>query len=235
LALFVVNRTVARFADEQSTILAMMTGAITVAMMAPPDPWLAATLWLVISPAPVLLVPTNRTARSALTDVDLREPVDITPLEFQMQAFLDPVAPGQRVLMAFSDPGGIYENLFDKYSALLQLPLYVSATRGIHFMPDWWAVFETNHEDAPSFWGRSVAAVSNNAEFWHADFVVVYQDTGTTLDDDWTEAGFVQCGEFDWGDFSPVPLEHGRWFGDRIPKWWLLRRPPALKTAHSPR
>lgn len=234
LALFVVNRTLARFVDEQSAILAMMTGATTIVMTAAPDPWLAATLWLVISPTPVLMVPTNRSALSALADLDPREPVDITLLEDRMRAFLHPVAPGQRVLMAFSDPEGIYERLFDGYSTLLQLPLYVSATRGIHFMPDWWAVFETNYENAPSFWGRSVAAVKKNAEYWHAEFVVVYQNTGSSLDDEWSKAGFISCGEFDWAECTPVPLEHGRWFGDQIQKWWLLRRPLALEKTRLP-
>jgi hypothetical protein len=233
LALFVVNRTLVRFADEQSTLLAMMTGAIAFAVTAPPSPWLAATLWIVISPIPVFLVPADRSTLSALADLDPREPVDITSLEDRMRAFLAPVAPGQRVLMAFSDPDGVYEDLFDKYSTLLQLPLYISAVRGIHFMPDWWAVFETNYENAPSFWGRSVAAVGRNIDYWHADFAVVYQDSGTSLDDEWSKAGFVACGEFDWAEFTPVPLEHGRWFGDRIPKWWLLRRPHAGEQSDS--
>ena len=233
LALFVVNRTLVRFADEQSTLLAMMTGAVATAMMLPPDPWLAVTLWLVISPTPVSLVPASRPLPAAVADIDPRKPVDISPLEERMRAFLAPVAPGQRVLMAFGDPHGVYENLFDKYSVLLQLPLYISATRGIHFMPDWWAVFETNHEGAPDFWGRSVAEVRKNVDYWHADFAVVYQESGSALDDAWSKAGFVPCAEFDWAEFTPVPLEYGPWLGDRIPKWWLLRRPPAAGEVRS--
>jgi len=234
LALCILNQTVARFADEQSTLLAMMTSALAAAMAAEPDPRLAASLWLVVSPTPLFLVPSNRSTLDALADLDTREPVDISVLEARMNSFLEPVSPGQRVLMAFGDPGGIYGRLFDGYSALLQLPLYVSAARGIHFMPDWWAVFETNYDGAPGFWGRDVAAVRNNADYWGADFVVVYQDTNSPLDAEWSTAGFVGCGELDWAECLHPPLEHGRWFGERIPRWWLLRRPSAAEENRVP-
>ena len=76
--------------------------------------------------------------------------------------------------MAFDNPQGVYENVFDGYRTLLELPFYVSSEREIHFVPDWWAVYDSNFEGAPDFWGRDVDSVIEDTKRWKADYNVIW-------------------------------------------------------------
>jgi len=146
-----------------------------------------------------------------------------------MEQFLQPVQRGQRVLMAFDNPNGVYEKVFDGYRTLLELPLYVATRREIHFMPDWWGVFELNYEGAPEFWGRDVDSVLQNVEHWHADYVVIYQEAGTALEPKWQEAGFEVAGKFSWADYAN-DLRGEKPYTGPTPDWWLLRKPREIVT-----
>lgn len=126
-------------------------------------------------------------------------------------------------MMAFDDPGDLYEKIFDGYRVLLELPLYVSAEKEVHFFPDWSAVYELNYHGAPNVWGRGVEDVVRNIEYWHADYVVVYQAGRTELDPKWLQAGFFPQTKFSWFDYAEkmqevLPVE-------QLPDWWLLNVP----------
>ena len=54
-----------------------------------------------------------------------------------MNAFLEPVKQSEKLFMAFDNPNGLYEKVFDGYRVLLELPLYVAATQEINYTSDW--------------------------------------------------------------------------------------------------
>ena len=141
-----------------------------------------------------------------------------------MDDFLSPVPQEGKVFMAFSDPQGVYENIFDGYRQLVELPAYAASRSRILFFPEWWGVFELNYEGAPEIWGRRPDEVLANLDRWETDYVIIYQQEGGVLDPEWQKAGFSKEGEFDWQAFEADFQYHKNFeLGDL--KWFLLKKP----------
>lgn len=221
LLLFLINSSlIMRFLDLQSAYMLMFSLA-TAEIIQLPDPRLLLSYWILISPLP-LLIPFPF-VKKVLDIVPPAAPFYIRKLKQGMEVFLGEVRPGERVLMALDNPEGLYQKLFDGYRALLELPYYIASEKGFHFMPDNWAVFESNYEGAPDFWGRDLVSVLKNAAFWKADYVVVYQDSGTQLNSEWESAGFKVLSKFSWLDYEKE-LNGVRPYDGNTPDWWLLRK-----------
>lgn len=228
MMLYMLNATVARFADVQSTLLLMMSLASAVTMESQ-QPWLLLPYWLLLSPPACMLgFPWGR---GVLAVVPRVRPFSVAALAKDMETFMSPIRAHERVLMAFADPGASYERVFDGYRRLLELPCYVATKREIHFMPDWWAVFEVNFPGAPDFWGREPEDVLRNIAQWKADYAVVYQPAGTELDAKWACAGFQVLSSFSWKDHEQV-LRGEPVFSGPTPQWWLLRPPGCRRLEH---
>ena len=221
LGLFIANSTYLRFADVQSTQMLMFSLA-TAIIIQNPTPALLLSYWILISPLP-LLIPFPFMDK-VLDVVPKLAPFAIRKLSEDMGSFLAPVKTGEKVLMAFDNPRGSFENLFDGYRVLLELSLYVSSKKGIHFMPDWWIIHESNYEGAPDFWGRDIDSVSKNIKRWKADYVVIYQNAGTTLELLWEEAGFKVLSKFSWVDHEE-DLRGMKPYDGETPDWWLMKIP----------
>jgi len=219
LLIFLCNSLLIRFADIQS--MAMMTMTIATAIVLKSgDPWLLPGYWLLISPLPLM---TRYAPANDVLDVLPRlRPFSMTPFIERMERFFDPVSPEKRILMALKDPEDIWENLFYECHGLLPLVLYVAAVRRIHLMPDWWAVFETNHKDAPGFWGESVDSVLKNIRQWHVDYVIIQQKDQPELDQKWQDAGFQVLSHFSWQDEEATFCNMKPYRGT-APEWWLLQ------------
>ena len=220
IVILVVNTKFLRFADIQSIYL-LMSSLGFATMMFCREPILLVSYYLLVSPMPYFMYGDPR----VLDIAPVLKPFEVMPFIEEMERFLAPVQEGERVFMAFENPGGFYENVFDGYRVLLELPHYVATVNRIHFMPDWWGVFEANYEGAPEFWGRDVASAGRNLNYWQADYLVIYQTSGKALESKWSEAGYRVMSSFDWGkicktqkgDFSLVP--------GTPPVWWLLGKP----------
>ena len=91
-------------------------------------------------------------------------------------------------------------------------------------MPDWWAVYKLNYEGAPDFWGRDLASVQENLEYWKADYLIVYQESGTELSPQWEKVGFEALNSFSWADYDEE-LRGEKPYSGSTPDWWLLRNP----------
>ncbi|GMU57410.1 MAG: hypothetical protein AMXMBFR33_65560 [Candidatus Xenobia bacterium] len=218
--LFVLNSTGFRFADPCS-LLALMMSLATGALIVRPDPLLAVSTWLVISPLPAVLL--TFMPRPRLDTMPALAPFRVENLVRPVEDFLALVRPGERVLMAFEDPVDDYSKIFDGYRVLLELPLYVAGQRDFHFLPDWWAVISENHPQGANFWGRSLERVSHNVRELGARYAVVYQNSGTALDPAWQAAGFQPLRRLDWADY--YELDAARPYLGETPCWWLLRSP----------
>lgn len=222
---WLLNKRVSRFADEQSLYMLFLS-LFTAVMMLQNNIALLPFYWIAISPFPAWL---GFPSEPGVFDiVPKREPFFVRPLIDSAERFLHQVSSNSRILFAFDDPKGKYNNIFDGYRYLLELPLYVAACRKIHLFPDWYAVFETNYEGMPNFWGRDVEQVITNVDKWNVDFVIVYQESGAELNPKWEKNGFSKLNVFSWKELE-VELKGQRPFQVSWPDWWLLRVPPYSK------
>lgn len=220
IMIFLLNSRFVRFADFQSMQM-LMFGLATAEILRIQEPWLLLSYWILISPLPLLVG--FPSMRNVFDLVPKLAPFFIKKLIDDMENFLKSVEPGQRVLMVFDVPQDIREKIFDGYRVLLELPLYVSSKKGIHFMPDWWGVFELNYKGAPDFWGRSPNSVIENINRWKADYVVIYQDESTELEAKWKTAGFDVVSKFSWANHEKELIGVKPYSGE-TPDWWLLKR-----------
>lgn len=210
-----------RFADDQSLQITIVSVSAALMLNVPDQNiWLLISFWILISPLP--LVFGFKEGKYAPIVPELR-PIDIHTILIQMEKFLAPVKKGSKVLMAFNDPRNRYEKIFDKYRSLIDSAKYISVKNEFLFLPDWWGVFELNYEGAPDFWGRDIKNIERNKDIWQADYVIVYQETRTTLDKKWAAAGFKELNHFSgnvFEDFFNGYLP----FSGPAPDWWLLSK-----------
>ena len=221
LVVFILNSGFMRFADIQSVQMLVVSLAM-IEILQTPDPRLFLSYWILVSPLPLLA--SFPYAKKVLDIVPKLSPFSTKRFREGMYEFLAAVKSGERVLMAFDNPRGVYERIFDGYRFLLELPLYVASEKEVHFMPDWWGVGETNYKGAPNFWGRDVKTALKNVKFWKANYLVVYQDAGSTLESGWESAGFKVLSKFYWSDYEKE-LSGARPYSGKTPDWWLLRAP----------
>lgn len=220
IVMFLINSIWLRIGDIESMEMLMISLA-SASMMTVSEPLLILSFWLVI--APISLFANIPTVSFSLDIVPKLMPINIKTMLEEMEAFLQPVSKGQRVLMAFENPGDEYEKLFDGYRNLIEIPHYVATKRGIHFMPDWWGVFELNYEGAPDFWGRDIEDVIRQQAAWNVDYMLIYQEDSAILDKKWEKRGFKAVSHFSWAKYAEAwaPLQYCK---RKMPDWWLLAR-----------
>ena len=218
--LFILNSTYLRFADTQSIYMLVFSMA-TAIVIQNQNLFLLLSYWILVSPLPIMLggIPSMSQQFDRVPPV---RPFSVKNILKGMEAFLAEVKPGKRLIMAFENPRGVYEKIFDGYRVLLEVPLQVAAQKEIHFIPDWWAVFELNYEGSPEFWGRDIDSVKRNLLTWKADYVVIYQDTQTELNPEWENSGFEVLSYFSWSNYEKYLGERKPYAG-KTPDWWLLK------------
>ena len=223
ILIYIINKVFIRFADDQS-IHMLMFGVSAALMFQIEEPWMLIPFWLVISPLPMFLGITHKDTSPDIAPI--LSPYHIQPLIDKVDKFLESVKKDEHVFMAFDNPGGEYEKLFNGYRIIKELPCYIAAKSKFHFYPDWNTVFSLNYNDAPNIWGRSVKELNENIHRWPADHVIVYQDSGTELSNEWLDAGFSVESTFDWSDCMNELRNEIPWdTGVSTPKWWLLKVP----------
>ena len=222
--LFLLNQRFIRVADEESLIVIVVTVFAFTTLQCEPSWELLVIFWLVANPMGYVLSLQSPSRPETHECIPTLPPFDHAPLEEKLLGFFSKVAPASRVYFAFEDPQNRYKNLFDGFRIIHEPLLYVAAKKGIHLFPDWWAVAETNYNNAPCCWGRSIEAVSKNLDDWSSDYAVVYQDTGSTLEARW-QSEFEGVAEFDWGEPSLGLHSMQIWpAGVTTPKLFLLKK-----------
>jgi len=225
LALFAINQVRLRFADEQSLILLFVSTVAADVLATSPSVLDLAALLVAANPLPVFLYLCEFETDRTLVRPRTFAPFDHEPVRTAMERFLAPVPARATVLFAFDDPQGIYERLFDGQRSLIELPLFVAASRDVHLFPDWHAIAETNRVGGPSWWGRTPDAVLTHAKGIGATHAIVYTDSGEALPVAWTERGFAVCSTFDWAACRAELRGDVLWRRRRPPCWWLLSVP----------
>jgi len=220
LAVFFINKFIARFADGQTIWLFNLSiGAALLAINF--NLILLASFWVMANPHPWVL---NLGKVDVLPVIN---PYNLSPLLNRIASFLDPVNENSRVLMAYEDPGGIYEKCFDGYRVIWEAPLYVATEKNISLFPDWYAIEQNNYQSAPNFWGRTLEEVSRNVDKWNLDYVIIYT-VEDNLDSNWESHGYTIQSVLNLADItqllnykgiSAIPI------GLDYPIWWLLKVP----------
>ena len=167
--IYLINQRFIRVADDQSVIVLFLTVFFAQIAVVPPHPVYIGLLWFAASIKPSFLSISGSDSK-----ITVFAPFDHSKLERLYDNFFQSVPDHERVLFSFNDPQGIYENLFDGFRMLTELPNYVATKREIHLMPDWYAIAETNYVGAPTFWGRSVNEVLANLVTWEATYAMIY-------------------------------------------------------------
>lgn len=220
-AVWLINCRFKRFADDQSMEMLAVTASLAELMSVQgANIWLVLSYWLLVSPPPLF---SGMPSLERPYTVPISRPINIRPVLAECEKFLKPVRQNERILMAFDDPQGEYERVFDGYRFLLEVPHFVASKKQIHFLPDWLAVFDLNYQGAPDFWGRSVEDVKRQMKSWKADYVIVYQKYSTKLEEKWEHAGFIPLSHFSKRVFEEF-FGTTRPFPEALPDWWLLER-----------
>tara|TARA_B110000495_G_C23040504_1_gene623763 strand:+ start:1798 stop:3375 length:1578 start_codon:yes stop_codon:yes gene_type:complete len=223
LFLFVINQCIFRVADQESLIMIIISLFALTALNAEPNTITIIALWCAVNPLGYFLSIQKRDKDSGFSSILVNPPFDHMELEKGLRAFLEPVRSGERVYFAFNDPQGRYNNVFDGYRVIHELPLQISSEKGIHLFPDWWAVAETNYEGSPQCWGRNHSEVLENCSRWHANYAIIYLSTGMDLSSKWN-TNFELIGEFDWSDYLQYLRGVKLWpKSHSTPKWFLLK------------
>jgi hypothetical protein len=220
LFIWIINSISARFADEESMEMLILTVSLSEVLNVPEGSlWLLISYWFLVSPLPLFA---RFPSLEGLAVVPVLAPVNIQPILRACGRFLEPVKRGSRILMAFDDPEGQYDKIFDGYRFLIEVPRFVASQKEVHFLPDWLAVFDVNYEGAPDFWGRDVEDVQRQMQNWDAGYVIVYQESGTQLEQKWADSGFKKLTHISWKTFEYF-FEGKFPFSGPVPDWWLLQ------------
>jgi hypothetical protein len=163
--------------------------------------------------------------REVLDILPSKSPFSVKRLRDELSRFLEPVDPGQRVMMAFDDPEGALSQVFDGYRSLIDPLQYVATERGIQYIPDWIFVQERNYEGAPDCWGVDVDSCISNLKEWNADYLVIYTTEGALPGTEWTDRGFIVLSHFDWSDYEAA-RRGVKMSGEGLPPTWWLLAPP---------
>ena len=222
--LLFINERFFRVADEQQLYLLNSTLWAYELIKTPSDFLLLIIYWFALNPLPLTLTLQNISKDFQLSKILINAPFDNEIILNDMRKFLSPVKSHETIYFAYNDPKNIYNNIFDGYKVIYEVPLCVAADRGIHLFPDTYAVMETNFEGAPQCWGRSIDEVVSNCKRWKASYAIIYQETCTEIDRRWLDE-FNCVSEFDWSDSTTLLRGADLWKrGNPVPKWFLLKR-----------
>jgi hypothetical protein len=223
LVLYLLNSTKLRFADVQSLYIAVFSAA-TMCIIENPNILLLSVFWIGAFTSPNMIEAHSRKG-SLLWPCGLK-PFFIRNLINKTSEFLSEIPNKSKVLCVFMDPVGRYEYIFDGYRTIYELVFYVANLKEILVYPDWWAVYENNTVDAKGFWGKSPNEVKQNIITWKADHILVYQESGSQLEDKWIQYGFTEKSSMDWNELLNNDLDGERCWGKKpTPKWFLLKCP----------
>ncbi|NNF02272.1 MAG: hypothetical protein HKN22_06270 [Bacteroidia bacterium] len=199
LFILVINTQFARFADEQ-TINIIGVSVISVDLFQAAELLLIPSFWLVINPLPIFSG--YYMQKNAIDLVPIARPTSADKYIEKMDDFLSLVKKDERILMAFKDPNGIHENIYDGYRVLIELADWCCTKREIHFVPDWLAVNELNYEGSKSIWGTEPQECAELCKSWNAQYLMTYSKNSTLDKIKWQDKGFSLIAEFDWNEFS---------------------------------
>lgn len=179
--MLVVNQLLVRLADHETLIVFFISLLFFELVRTEPNVFLLIFFWIGVSLEP------NRLSIIKNNKISDFTPFNHSVVEKIFFKFFEKIPEESRVVFAFSNPNGKYENIFDGLRHAIELPLNVAAKKNFHLMPDWYGVMETNYMDAPNIWGRSLLEVLKNLNIWNCKYAIIRINKGSEKIDDWLE------------------------------------------------
>jgi hypothetical protein len=100
------------------------------------------------------------------------EPINLDPQIEEVEKFLTKIPPNSRVLVLFTDPKGVYNNLFSGYRHSLELINYTALNFDICTFPNWQAILENNNFDSHGFWPSNDKELKELRKIWKFDYLI---------------------------------------------------------------
>ncbi|MEM7161491.1 MAG: hypothetical protein AAF487_03530 [Bacteroidota bacterium] len=217
--IYLINSLKFRIADDQSLHMLRLTVALITVIYAQ-NYYLLISLWLVISPLPLMI---GYYQMRVLDLLPISQPLNLRVMESRFEQFFEEVEKGSKVLMACEDPDSKYENVFQGFRHLIELPIYVAMLKGIRLFPDWWAVFELNYEGATEIWGTQSMEVERNMKEWNCRYVISYDWDKKEIDPLLNDSNFEKIAELDWSEFDSLFKDYPK-LKKKDLKWYLLKK-----------
>ena len=214
--LFLLNALKVRFMDDQSIYMLKMSTALMTILFTN-NYTILPSFWLLVSPLPLLI---GYYQMKVLDTVPSAIPIDLSTLENQMDQFLSKIQPSSKVLFAFEDPNGRYEDVFKGFRNYIELPIYRAMLKDIVLFPDWWAVFELNYEGADEIWGITSQQITENMNRWNCSYVITYTWQEKPIDELENHPKFNKISVFNWSDFDYLLKDYPKLKKDGL-KWNL--------------
>ena len=153
ILVILINNHFSRFADDQTFSISFM---------------ITSTYHMLLIDSPSYLMHLSFTL--ALYTPNFRShplrPFNVKLIIDSINKFISKVNKGATVLMAFSNPKGVYNDLFDGYRFLIDYLVYCGDMKAVHVLPDFSTIYETNYPDSLEFWGRNLSDVKKTWNFW---------------------------------------------------------------------
>ena len=223
VALFIINTCVARFADVQTSQIAVLTVALGYLIRSPDSVcWLLAIYLL--NPLPIIAeayVSGNGFVLPIFAPFHVRSVLD------KVSEFFGPVSKNSRVLYPQIDPNDEYERLFFGNRRLVEAASFAANEKGVLCFPDWWAIMRNNYEGAKGFWGIKPEEAFANAKEWKADYVIAQLENGSPLSSKWNELGFSEVSCLNWDDLKTRYFRSEKVYTYDSLEWRLMKVPDA--------
>lgn len=218
LFLFFLNASgLFRFADPWS--FSAIIASVSTALVLSNFSWFAfAAFLLAINPIPFILA---WQGGEALDIVPRRKPFPVYLILEKVRHFLEDIKPSDKILMSFEDPDGDYNKIFDGYRRICEAAFYVSTEKKANIFPDFYAVFDNNHEGAIEFWGRDAVAVNTRSKQFKASWVIMYDTESSRLNLD--EYNLKLHATLSWEQFDSLFKGHSPYPESKHPTWYLMR------------
>jgi len=170
VGLFVINELFVRFADQQSFYIAYLS--LSVSYLLNIDTNITLVISFIISIFPIYGFMMNVMPRGkSFISPAIRTPYNIRSTIDRLMNLLEIIPEGSILLMAYKNPQGKYENIFNRYRAFNEPLQYSGTMKNIKLFPDWYYVFNNNKENCSElFWvnnGREAKSFmeSNNIKY----------------------------------------------------------------------
>ena len=121
--------------------------------------------------------------------------------------FLKKIPSKSTVLLVLENPKNQYNKIFDGYRMCYELIFFVGNLQKKLIYPDWHAIFEIQIENLKGHWGKSPKQVKKNLKNFQTKYALVYQKTGSDLNNKWKKENFKIISTLDWSIFLKKELD----------------------------
>jgi hypothetical protein len=222
IALYVINKKLSRFADEQSLYLFSAT-MIVVAALSVNSYFILIPFIIAINPHPLFL-PFASSSENRLAGVPKQYPFDTEPLLEIASKFFSNLPDNCRLIELHEYRDDDYSTVFKGLRPIHELVLYAANRRGINLIPDFYAIFDSWGKGFPlsrTLKQKPEGALSACHELG-SPFIMILVDNNGFDYDPWGDKGFEEIARLDWDDLRPF-LRGAQVLADDDKSWRIMK------------